>query len=274
MFRTVVMMVLFLCFVSTSIVTAQYNELAKDFYRHNLLERAKEVFIITLHDTKASAETKADALYWLGQISFEEGRYTVAFDDWEKSAKEYPQSQQAKEITERLAQLQDVIAQVSGESISSVVARSYIQHGDFWSKAERRFTIDSSWLPNVELAIEWYDRVIEEFPDSDAAEIAYQRKLYTLLGWEELGQYGDSYGSKKDFKKYMPQILETFTEFEKAIPNSSYLQGFRYQIAQAYWGKKKWSETREWLQKVIDAGEGTKTFYTETAKARLTKVEY
>ncbi len=52
------------------------------------------------------------------------------------------------------------------------------------------------------------------------------------------------------------------------------LQGFRYQIAQAYWIEKDWNQTREWLQKVIDSSKGLATFYSETAKARLKKLEH
>jgi hypothetical protein len=88
----------------------------------------------------------------------------------------YPDAE-SKEITARLAQLNEMVAKVSDVGISSAVARSYISNGDFWvSGNERKFTIDSSWLPMIELANEWYDRVIKEFPGSDAAEIAYERR--------------------------------------------------------------------------------------------------
>ena len=279
MFRRFTLIVTLISCLALSVLIVQAqdpqkSDLAIDYYRHDLPEKAKEVFINILHHAQSSSDAKAEALYWLGQISFEEGRYSVAFEDWEELVKEYPQSSRAKEINERLDQLREIITQASDASVSSVVAKSYIENGDFWSESDRKFSIDSSWIPNVEMAIQWYDRVIVEFPDSNAAEIAFQRKLFTLLGWEGPGRYGESYGIKVDFNKYMPLVLETFTEFEKAFPNSSYLQGFRYQIAQAYWGQKDWDKTREWLQKIIDAGKGEKTFYTETAKARLKKVEF
>ncbi len=256
------------------LLTAQNVELAKEYYRHNLIDNAKEVFIDTYQSNKTSNADKAEALYWLGQISFDENNYTVAFEDWNQLVKKYPDSEQAVEIQERLSQLKDIIEQVSTSSISSVVARSFIKNGDFWSEAKQRFTIDPSWLPNVELAIEWYNRVIEEFPGSNAAEIAFQRKMFALLGWEESGRYGSSYGVKNNFNKYMHLVLQTFSEFSNAFPESSYLQGFRYQIAQAYWSEKKWKETKEWLNKIIAASNGEETFYTQTAKARLQKVEW
>jgi hypothetical protein len=72
----------------------------------------------------------------------------------------------------------------------------------------------------------------------------------------------------------MPQILETFASFEKDHPTASTLQGFRYQIAQAYWGNKDWAKTREWLNLIIkQSGEGD-SFYKDLAERRLKKVEY
>jgi len=123
------------------------------------------------------------------------------------------------------------------------------------------------------MAVDWYDRVIKEFPGSDAAELAYERKLFALIGGKEIGE-DSTYGLRANYGKYMPQLLDAFSNFETAFPNNSSLQGFRYQVAQAYWGHRDWVNTRIWLQKVIDNSNGQATFYTETAKARLQKVEY
>ena len=263
----------FLC-AGSSNVTAQGLERAKTFHRHNLPEKAKELLINTIHSTKSSATTRAEALYWLGQISFEEGRYDTAMEDWNKLIKEFPQSSRAKEINQRLAQLKEVISQVSDSTISSVIAQSYIRNGDFWSETETKFVIDSSWMPQVEMAIKWYDRVVEEFPGSTAADVAFRKKLFALLGWKKPGRYGSSYGVKNNFGKYMPQVLKTFQEYSEQFPDASHLQGFRYQIAQAYWVNEDWDQTRDWLQKIIEAGGDGETFYVQTAEARLQKVEH
>jgi tetratricopeptide (TPR) repeat protein len=260
---------------SMPLLNAQSLEAAKDYYQHGLNDRAKDILISLLHNQVTTPVVKAKALYILGQISFDEGRVKVALTDWQTLAKEYPQSPESKEITARLAQLNEMVAKVSDAGISSAVARSYISNGDFWvSSNDRKFTIDSSWLPMIELANEWYDRVIKEFPGSDAAEIAYERKLFALIGWRELGRDGEAYGLKNNYQKYMPLVLTTFDDFEKAFPNSSALQAFRYQIAQAYWAHRDWQNTRGWLQKIIDKGGSESTFYTEAAKARMQKVEY
>jgi hypothetical protein len=186
----------------------------------------------------------------------------------------YPTAPQAKALSDRLAQLREVVEKGTDELLSNAVASSYVRNGDFWSDAPDKFTIDASWLPKAELGLYWYDRVIKEYPGSDAAELAYIRKLRTLLGWRESGQYGSAFGVKSDFKKYMPLTLQAFESFAQAFPSNSSLQAFRFQIAQAYWGQKDWTNTRAWLQKIIDAAKSEETFYSELAKARLAKIEY
>lgn len=252
---------------------SQSIEMANDFYQHGLNDKAKDILITSYHNPATPPANKAKALYLLGEITFEEHRVKVALDDWRTLVKEYPQSPEGKEIKERLVQLSDIISKASDSSVNSVVASSYLSNGDFWAKGNETFMIDSSWLPNVELASEWYDRVLQEFPKSDAAERAYESKLRSLIGSEDRVSER-SYGVKQDFDRYMPQVLSTFTSFETDFPENSSLQAFRYQIAQAYWNHKDWASTRLWLQKIIDKGAGTATFWTETAKARLKKIEY
>lgn len=257
----------------TSCASGQSFDLATDYYRHGLNDKAKEVLIAITHASNGLPASKAKALYLLGQISFDEGKIKVAFLDWQLLVHDYPQTAEALEISGRLKQLNEIVGKLSDANVTSAVARSYISNGDFWSKGDNKFLIDSSWLPEVELAVEWYDRVIKEFPNSDAAELAYERKLFMLVGGKGFGDEG-AYGLKANYAKYMPELLDTFSNFETTFPSNSSLQAFRYQIAQAYWSHRDWTNTRLWLQKVIDKGNGQSTFYTETAKARLGKIEY
>lgn len=166
----------------TSCASSQSVDLAKDYYQHGLNEKAKETLIVVLHSASTAPAAKATALYFLGQISFDEGRINVALADWKSLVRGYPQTGEAKEISGRLKQLNEIVGKFSDANITSAVARSYLSNGDFWSKSDRKFLIDTSWLPHVELAVDWYDRVIKEFPGSDAAELAYERKMFALIG--------------------------------------------------------------------------------------------
>lgn len=271
---TITVILTIISFMCASRVNAQSVDLAKDLYTHNLIDRALESFIEILHDPGGTESDRAESLYYMGQISFERGDYSAALNNWRRLANEYPSSPYAEEINSRLAQLREVFGEVSDAAITSTVAQSYIRNGDFWSGASKRFTIDSSWMPVIDLALHWYDTAISDLEDTNAAENAYQRKLFTILGWAEPGRHGSSYGLRDDFGKYIPMLTDTFGEFEASFPDSPYLQGFRYQIAQAYWREKDWENTRQWLNKIIDNGEGDSTFYTEAAKARLENLEY
>lgn len=258
----------------TPIAFGQSVELANDYYQHGLNDKAKDILITTLHSPSSLPANKAKSLYLLGQISFDEGRITVAITDWQTLAKTYPQTPEGKEISARLAQLNEIVTKISDTKVTSIIAGAYLSNGDFWSKGDKTLIIDSSYLSEVELATAWYDRVIEEFPGSDAAERAYEKKIFALLGWVDPDgvQHGlRIYGGGE--QKYFPIVLDTFASFESAFPEDSLLQAFRYQIAQAYWRNKDWTNTRLWLQKIIDKGNGQRTFYTEAAKARLQKVE-
>jgi len=251
----------------------QTVEIAKDYYQHGLNEKAKDMLLTLVHSAGTAPASKAKALYQLGQISFDEGHIRVAMGDWEILAKDYPQSAEAKEINDRLSQLSEIVSKEIDENVSSAVAKSYLSNGDFWSIKREVFTIDSSYLESTDLATAWYDRVIKEFPGTDAAELAYKKKLFVLVGYREPGEYGESWGVKRNFQLYMPKLLSAFAEMEAAFPKSPSLQGFRYQIAQAYWVKDNKNEATKWLQAIVSKQEGNPTFYTEAAKARLANLK-
>lgn len=253
---------------------AQTLAYAEDLYAHGLNDDASRAFLSILHEEGSSGSAKSEALYFLGQIAFDDGKFEVAMNDWLRLIESYPSSERAQEISGRLDQLRDVVGDFADASLTSAIARSYVRNGDFWSKAGERFLIDSSWLPSVELAIEWYDQVIDEFPGTPSAELAYRKKLLSLGGWVEPGQYGSSYGVREDFDLYMPQLVGAFEDFLRAFPDSRYLDGFRYQIAQAYWRERRWADTEAWLNRIIESSDGSATFYTQLARARLAKLTY
>jgi len=262
------------CPLTVTDIKAQDIGLAKELYTHNLKPRALELFIEVLHSSKSTANVRAEALYYMGKISYEDGRLSAALGDWERLAKDYPSTPKAIEIKGRLPQIREGLVRVTDASITSAVAQSYIENGDFWSDAKRVFEIDLYSLPKVELAIQWYDKAISEFPGSNAAELAYNRKLFAILGWST-SESPYFYGLRgwRDSSKYLPILLETFQDFEIAFPFSPYLQAWRYQIAQFYRNKNDLDNARKWLNRVIEAAGGQPTFYAETAKARLEKLD-
>ena len=249
-------------------------DIANDYYRHDLNLIAKEKFLSIYHDPGSSVDEKAKALYIVGQIIFEEGDYSLALEDWELLITKFPDSEYAKQIAIIYSQISDIVTFDSDRNSITLVARAYLQNGDFWSSADREFTIDSSWMPSVEIAVKWYDKVLKEFPGTPSAEVAYRRKLFALLGSSNSDDDHKAFGLKENFKKYIPVVLQTFSDFEKDFPKSAYMQGIRYQIAQAYWTEGYTKNAKTWLKKIITCGNGKETFYTETAKARLKNLKF
>lgn len=260
--------------VSPSIAFSASVEKAQMMSEHGLKGEAKKELINVVFG-KAKSTSKAKAYYLLGSMAFEENKIGVALQSWKDLTTKYPKSKQAVLVKDRIQELAEIVGESAKETIENAVALSYIRHGDFWSRGKKStFTIDSSWIPNVESAVKWYDKVIQEFPKTPASRLAYKYKMRTLLGWEESGKYGSKHGIKSSFSKYMPQLLETFSAFEKDHPNASSLQAFRYQIAQAYWSAKKWEKTKEWLSLIVKKSGDGDSFYKDTAQRRLKKVEY
>lgn len=260
-------------FSALSVYGASYEK-ALMLNEHGLINESKEELIDVLFSNAQDSE-KAKSYYLLGSIAFSGNKISVALDSWRTLVKKYPKSKEASLVQDRIKELAEIVGEIEKESIENAVAQSYIRHGDFWSRGkDYKFTIDSSWIQHVEAATKWYDKVIVEFPNSTASRVAYEEKMRTLLGWKEPGRDGDRYGVRESFSKYMPQLLEAFSAYEKEYPNASSLQAFRFQIAQAYWGNRDWAKTREWLNLIIEKAGESDSFYKDAAQRRLQKIEY
>ena len=249
-------------------------EKANLFLENNLVSDAKREFIQII-TSSGSKDEEATAYYQLGTLSFEDNNIEGALNTWKKLVAEYPNSPEAEQVKDNIQELTQIVGETSKESINNAIAASYLKNGDFWSEDKKTiFTIDSSWIPKVESSIKWYDKVITEYPKSVASKVAYKKKLRTILGWKDIGQYGSKYGIRGNFQKYIPLLLSTFKSFEEDHPSDSSLQAFRYQIAQSYWNNKYWNETRKWLNEIIEKSNDDESFYKDLAQRRLKKVEY
>lgn len=249
-------------------------EKAKMLSEHGLKDESRIEYIDLVFEGSTTS-IRAEALYSLGLISFEEGKINTALSTWENLVAKYPSSKQAQSVQEKISQLSGIAGDSARDSVSNAVAQSYLTNADFWSgDKSNKFTIDSSWIPKVEAAIKWYDKTIAEFPNTSASKVAYLEKMKTLLGWKDRGQYGSTHGVQGDFEKYMPQLLATFKEYNTSYPDSSTVQALRYQIAQAYWSQKDWVNTKKWLNEIITTSGDNENFYSDAAQLRLKKVEY
>ncbi|MCK4873637.1 MAG: tetratricopeptide repeat protein [Phycisphaerales bacterium] len=248
---------------------------AEMLYEHGLVDDSKRELIGLIFEQGTSDADRASAHYLLGTIAFENDQVALALRTWRILIDEHPQSEPAKLVKGRIDELASIVGESLRESIDNAVALSYLRQGDFWSRGKSRaFTIDTSWIPNVDVAMKWYDKVIQEFPGTTAARVASEEKMRTLIGWENPGRYGTKHGIQGDFARYMPILESTFQAYADAFPEAPSLQAFRYQIAQGYWNNKQWDETRQWLRQIVEKAGEVDSFYKDLATRRLQKVEY
>lgn len=244
------------------------------FRQHGLTEDSKRELILILTDEGDDAP-KAKALYLLGMIAFDQSQILLALETWQELVATYPESEDAKLVKERINELAQIVGESQKESLNNAVAEAYLRHADFWSRGKSDvFSLDTSWIPNVDAAVKWFDKTIAEFPQTTAARVAYEQKMKTLLGWEDPGQYGNKHGVKASPQAYIPRLVETFNQFAAEFPDAATVPAFRFQIAQAYWSQKDWENAKKWLNSIIQDRGSSDTFYVDLAKRRLEKLEY
>jgi tetratricopeptide (TPR) repeat protein len=259
-----------------TVAIAQAQSFAKaEVLLDNGLTSEAQKELIDLIFAPGNSSDKPKALNLLASIAVDKNNLKAALDAWNRLIRSYPTSPEAAAAKTRLPLLASVLGQVSEETINDATARVFLRNADFWAKErERIFRIDSSWIPNVDAAVFWYDKVIADQSGTTAAKSAYEEKMRTLLGWKESGQYGRSHGVRGNPSTYLPLLEGTFREYEKAFPQSGAVQAFRFQVAQAYWDQKNWVKTRELLNEIIEKDAGANSFYKDLAERRLKNVEY
>lgn len=261
---------------------------------HGLNDDAKRELINHIFDKNVKAQDKPRAYYLLGAIAFDENRIRAATKTWDYIIQEYPDSDEALMVKERINELSKVTLSVHTESVETAdysLAKLYLKNAEFWSEdKDDRWMIDSSWIPKVKFAVKWYDKAISEFPKSEAARTAYIGKIRTLLSWRKLLDKGsendplaDHLTSSIIFPIYIRQLVNTFRDFEKDFPNDITLQACRFQIGQAYFGMgivskrteinleqaKKWLEqAKQWFDEVIANSGENDTFYRHVSEER------
>ena len=156
----------------------------------------------------------------------------------------------------------------------------YIENGEFYSQNKPgSLSIDLSLVDEFEAALYWYDKVIEDFPESEEVNQALKLKIRTLIGWEEgYGDRKESYGLKADYltNQYFDRIEKTFNQLETSYPEDEQLEAYAYQIAQShlyqifvYRRQKSRQPSIKWLNKTIELSNGEDTFYSHLSKLTL-----
>jgi tetratricopeptide (TPR) repeat protein len=219
---------------------------AIDLMDHGLDDKATEAFI-TLFYQSDEDEIRSKCLFNMGKISLKKGNMQIAVKDWAKLVKSYPQSKEALEVKDQLSSIIQSSQADSLNEIKSAVAINYLNNASFYSKANERWTLDTSYLPSEDYAAYWCDRVIKEFPGTKAHELALKKKFFAYLGWKtQYSSYGiKRYGGKEKYMKLLEDIIK---ETESKFPSSGNLPAMCFQLGQHYWPDDD-SSAKKWFDK-------------------------
>lgn len=226
-------------------------------------------------------EDLAGGLHLLGEIALKGDNLAGAFAAWNSLMDRHPNSEQANSVKERIEELKFEFRKNQDDLVSSLRAQSYFANADAWIKSTEVHSpsIDTKYLSSYGAADDWFNRVIEEFPGTSHAELAYERRIELLLGRAK------SYREYliKNYRPYRPAPADEISipgqmvtlaasimeDFEKSFPDSHKLQRLRYLIGQTYWIAEDPESARLWLGRVIHADLDENTFYRDMAFRRL-----
>ncbi len=158
---------------------------------HGLEVDAKRTFINLLYNDEAHEEDKADALYQLGLIAFNNKDIGLATETWGLLIDEFPNTEKGRTVSAGIKYLlEDYDALIlerakeemrdREEEMSDALAQSYLLNAQFWWDPPKQWGIYTSHINQFTMAREWYDKVVTEFPRTDAAKkaMSYRFMLY------------------------------------------------------------------------------------------------
>lgn len=245
---------IFLCFQ----LGAQNLDRAELYFEHGLIDKAKNECILLITSDRVDSE-KIQSYYLLGLIALSENRNQSAIETWSKLVELYPNSKQAREVTEKMEEIRDTSDSRETEIINAVKVEELIGNGEFWY--DETYYFDTSYLIESDIAIYWYDKVIEEFPGTEGAKKAFEKKI---------GLYSHSIPRLTDewAEKYLRQMEETVSQFLEEYPNAAEGELFVFLLGQALWSEDEDREALEWFNKLIEDAGDRENFYTDLAKRR------
>lgn len=236
---------------------------AIDLMDHGLDEKATEAFISLFYQAK-DQKIKAECLLNMGKISLKKGNVGIAVKDWSRLVNKYPNSSQSLEVKDQLTNIIQSSQDDSLNDIRSAVAINYLNNASFFSGSSEKWTLDTSYLPAENYAAYWCDRVIKEFPNTKAHEMALKKKFFAYFGWaDRYSSFGLKYSTT-----YMPKLEQIITETETKFPSSGFLAAMCYQLGQYYWGKNDEENALKWWRKTQSvSSEGD--YYFQLVSLRL-----
>ena len=227
---------------------------------HGLEVDAKRAFIDLLYNDEAHEEDKADALYQLGLIAFNNKDIGLATETWGLLIDEFPNTEKGRTVSAGIKYLLEdynaLVLESAKEEIGDreevmrdALAQSYLLNAQFWWDPPKQWGIYTSHIDQFTMAREWYDKVVTEFPRTDAAKkaMSYRFMLYKdgmETYWEERQLLFDGLRKKEipntilelsqDFEPRILPLIHEYNKFVEDFPGDAVAHIMELQIAQEY----------------------------------------
>ncbi len=227
---------------------------------HGLEVDAKRAFIDLLYNDEAHEEDKADALYQLGLIAFNNKEIGLATETWGLLIDEFPNTEKGRTVSAGIKYLLEdydaLILESAKEEIrdrkevmSDALAQSYLLNAQFWWDPPKQWSIYTSHINQFTMAREWYDKVVTEFPGTDTAKkaMSYRFMLYKdgmEAYWKERQLSFDGLRKEEipnavlelsqDFEPRILPLTHEYNKFVEDFPGDAVARIMELQIAQEY----------------------------------------
>ena len=227
---------------------------------HGLEVDAKRAFIDLLYNDEAHEEDKADALYQLGLIAFNNKDIGLATETWSLLIDEFPNTEKGRTVSAGIKYLLEdydaLVLESAKEEIRDreevmrdALAQSYLLNAQFWWSPPKQWGIYTSHINQFTMAREWYDKVVTEFPRTDVAKkaMSYRFMLYKdgMEAYREERQLLFDGLRKEEIpnavlelsQDFEPRILPLTHEYNKFVedfPGDAVAHIMELQIAQEY----------------------------------------
>ncbi len=264
-------------------------EWAMKFYRSGDFKRAADEFI-RLTKYYPDAEEAPEAQYFAGRSFEEEGKYYFAFLNYQKTVDNYPYTKRLEEINEREFNIGKIMQSEESPKLmdlelslaldrSITIFNKVVDNspfGPYSDKALFQLAISARKLHRYPDAIDAYDRIINDYPDSKLVPEARYELAYTRYEASLSPEY-DQESTDKALREFK-QISENTPVPSVSKEAESVLDELRekkadsmMKIAEFYERRKKYGSAVIYYKDII--GKFPDTAAADTARGRVQKLK-
>ena len=262
---------------------------AMRFYRENDFKRASEEFL-KLTAYYADSDLAPDAQYYAARSYEEEGKYLFAYQNYQKAIDNYPYTRRMEDIIRREYNIANIFESQETAKImelelstsmdrAAMIYKQIVKNAPFSSYADKslyKLGDVSRRMMKYPDAIEAYERLLNDYPDSDLVPEAKYQLAYTRYEASLAPEYDQE--STDEALREFKQISKTASAPAMAEEAAGMMMELKkkkadstLKIAQFYDRQGKKASAIMYYKDVVAKFSGTDA--AKEAEERLTKLE-